>query len=573
MVTLDFKTLTVPVGILRILEVVFTCITFSVVASVGRGLDSFWIWCMFTWCFCFSVTLIILVLEFTSLSSKLPISWNDFTTAFAMLATLMVLTASLLYSIFFTCNVCGRQIGASVLSFLTFILYAVEVGLTRAKPGEISGFLSTVPGLLKVLEAFVACIIFICVDFLNYSSFPGLQWCVAVYSICFIFSLLIIILTVGRLLSRFPAPFSKVLTVCNVLAVLMYITAAIIWPFYCFKDNPRPSSCPVNCGWNLLVVVCFMTFFNLIAYIVDTVYSFKLVFFTTHPGAAMLYMNLKSITHPVGILRILAAIISCMCFSLVASVKPDSSPYWGWCMFTWVFCFFFTLLILILEFTTINTKVPFAWEDFTAAFAILSSVMCLCASIMYPTFFACNTCYRQIGASVVSWVCFAVYVAEVVLTRLRPSGQNSGFLSTLPGIMKMLESFFACLIFLSLESGHYSGTQYAPALNWCVAVYSLCFIFAITIILLTLGNLTIYFPFSFDKVLIVYNVLATVMYITAMVVWPLYSFHNNKRPVGCGRPCSWDKLVLITVMTIFNSVVYLLDSIYSILLVFFLSNE
>ncbi|MEQ2236202.1 hypothetical protein ILYODFUR_010119 [Ilyodon furcidens] len=177
----------------------------------------------------------------------------------------------------------------------------------------------------------------------------------------------------------------------------------------------------------------------------------------------MVYVNLKSITQPVGIIRIMAVIITCMCFSLMASVKPDSSPYWGWCMFTWIFCCFFTLLILILEFTTVSTKVPFAWEDFTAAFAILSSVLCLCASIMYPTFFSCSTCYRQIGASVVSWICFALYFAEVVLTRLRPSGQNSGFLSTVPGIMKMLESFFACLIFLSLESGQYSGS---PALNW-----------------------------------------------------------------------------------------------------------
>uniref|UniRef100_A0A3Q2QPR9 MARVEL domain-containing protein n=1 Tax=Fundulus heteroclitus TaxID=8078 RepID=A0A3Q2QPR9_FUNHE len=258
-----------------------------------------------------------------------------------------------------------------------------------------------------------------------------------------------------------------------------------------------------------------------------------------------------------------------MCFSLVATVKPDSSPYWGWCMFTWVFCFFFTLLILILEFTTVSTKMPFAWEDFTAAFAILSSVLCLCASIMYPTFYACNTCYRQIGASVVSWMCFGVYVAEVVLTRLHPSGQDNGFLSTPPGIMKMLESFLACLIFLSLESAQYSGN---PALNWCVAVYSLCFIFGIAIILITLGNLTVYFPFSFENVAIVYNVLAATMYITAMVIWPLYSFHN-KRPVNCGRLCSWDKLVLITVMTVFNSIVYILDSIYSILRVFVFRNE
>lgn len=90
MVTLDVKTLTTPVGIIRILEVFLTCLTFSLVASVGHSTHSFWVWCMFVWCLCFLVTFLILVLEFTSLSTKLPISWGDFTTAFAMLATLMV---------------------------------------------------------------------------------------------------------------------------------------------------------------------------------------------------------------------------------------------------------------------------------------------------------------------------------------------------------------------------------------------------------------------------------------------------------------------------------------------------
>ncbi|XP_071383972.1 myeloid-associated differentiation marker homolog [Centroberyx affinis] len=278
MVTLDFGTLTVPVGIVRMMEVVLTCISFSLVASGAHSTNSFWTWCMFTWCFCFCLTLLILFLEFTHLNTKVPIAWDDFTTAFAMLATLMVLAASIIYPTFFTCSSCGKPIGATVTSCLAFILYATEVGLTRAKPGEISGFLTTVPGLLKVLEAFVACIIFTCLDHSQYSKFPGLNWCVAVYSMCFIFALLVITFTIGRLLALFPAPFDKVLTCCNVLAVLMYMTAVVIWPVYSFQNNPRPNHCSPICQWDNLVVISFMTCFNLIAYIVDTVYSVRLVF-------------------------------------------------------------------------------------------------------------------------------------------------------------------------------------------------------------------------------------------------------------------------------------------------------
>lgn len=284
MVTLDFKACTVPVGIVRVLEVIFTCITFSLVGTMlGSLYDAFWSWCMFTWCFCFTFTVLILFFEFTTFNTRLPISWEDFTCAFAMLATLMILATSVIYSVNFTCSSCSKQIGASVCSWVAFLLYTIEVGLTRAKPGEISGFLSTVPGLLKVLEAFVACIIFICLDSKVYTRYAGLQWCVAVYCICFIFAILIILFTIGRLLALFPAPFDKVSTFVNVLAVLMYITAVVIWPVYSFKNNPRPDYCNYfyNCSWNRLVVISFMTCVNLIAYIVDTIYSVRLVFFVS----------------------------------------------------------------------------------------------------------------------------------------------------------------------------------------------------------------------------------------------------------------------------------------------------
>ncbi|XP_065133675.2 myeloid-associated differentiation marker homolog [Paramisgurnus dabryanus] len=277
MVTLNIKSLTTPVGIVRIFEFVLTCITFSLVASQGHRNSSFWAWCMFTWCFCCFMTLLIIILEFTSLTNKVPISWDDFTAAFAMLATLMVMAASVIYPKFYVCSTCAHGIVATVMSCLSFILYAVEVGLTRAKPGEISGFLSTVPGLLKVVEAFVSCIIFISLDSNFYSYFPGLQWCVAVYSICFIVSLLIILLTICRLLARCPFPFDKCLTGYNVLAVMMYMTAVVMWPLYSFRDNPRPTVCN-PCYWDNLVVVSVMTCINLIVYIVDTVYSVRLVF-------------------------------------------------------------------------------------------------------------------------------------------------------------------------------------------------------------------------------------------------------------------------------------------------------
>ncbi|XP_029363873.1 myeloid-associated differentiation marker-like [Echeneis naucrates] len=280
----------------------------------------------------------------------------------------------------------------------------------------------------------------------------------------------------------------------------------------------------------------------------------------------MAYVGLRSLTQPVGIMRILAVIVTCMSFVLVATVGPKTSSYWAWCMFTWVFCFVSTLLILILEFANIHIKVLFAWDDITVAFAILASLMCFSTSIIYPTLFTCNTCHLEIGASVVSWLCFGAYASEVALRFLRPSGQSNGFLSTLPGIMKLLETFIACLIFTSLETSQYFNF---PGLQWCVAVYSLCFSICIIIILLSIGQMSSSFPFSYDKLVTFYNILAAVLYGTTMVIWPLYSLSKS----NCGHQCSKDKRMVVTFMTIFNFIVYTLDTIYSIRLVFFVNRE
>lgn len=241
---------------------------------------------MFAWCFSFAVTFLILALELTGLHGNIPISWEDFTTSFAMLATLLNLTASIIYpSVFLPTGnreIEDHQIAATAMSCLCFIAYAVEVGLTRARPGEISGFLKTVPGLLKVLEAFIACIIFVLVED-TYRANSGRQWCMAVYCICFIVTLLIIILTIAQLIARMPFPFERFLTVYSLLAVLMYITVAIVWPIFCFSpsygQSTRPSGCRRgHCYWDNQVIATVLTYVNLVVYIVDLVYSARLVF-------------------------------------------------------------------------------------------------------------------------------------------------------------------------------------------------------------------------------------------------------------------------------------------------------
>ncbi|NXC22739.1 MYADM protein, partial [Corythaeola cristata] len=279
--TVNLRAVTSWVGIARLFAVVLSCVAFSLVASTRAFGGPYGTWCMFTWCFCFTVTLLVLVLELLELYPKLPLSWDDFTSAFAMLAALMVFTASVVFPSTFisspcSSSKCARQAVATTASCLCFLAYALEVGLTRAKPGDISSFLSSVPGLLKVFEAYVACLIFSLLD--TYSSEAGLRWCVAVYSICFIITFLIIIFTIGRCLAYMPFPLEKMLVGYNALALAMYLTATVLWPLYSFRGQTRPSSCGRSCWWDRHLGITFLTIFNLIAYLVDLVYSTKMVF-------------------------------------------------------------------------------------------------------------------------------------------------------------------------------------------------------------------------------------------------------------------------------------------------------
>ncbi|XP_066484053.1 myeloid-associated differentiation marker [Tiliqua scincoides] len=281
--------LTSHLGIIRLLEAIFTCVAFSLVVHTGYWHTRNGEWCMFSWCFCFAITIIILFVEFFGFQHRMPVSWKNFPITFAMFATLMCLSASIIYPVSFIQNQNlsnkerGYRISATVFSCLAFVAYSVEVTMTKAKPGEVTGYMATVPGLLKVVETFVACIIFVLIsDPPSYENPEAVQWCMAVYCICFILSLVVIILCIGECTGWLPCPFNKFLSGYTLLAVLMYATATIIWPIFKFDSKhggqpSRPSRQPFN-SWDKLVAIAVLTAINLLLYLADLVYSARLIF-------------------------------------------------------------------------------------------------------------------------------------------------------------------------------------------------------------------------------------------------------------------------------------------------------
>ncbi|XP_024838073.1 myeloid-associated differentiation marker [Bos taurus] len=150
---------------------------------------------------------------------------------------------------------------------------------------ETSCCVLTMPGLLKVLETFMAGFIFICI--INTSLYlhqPALEWCVAVYSICFIPAALAILLNLGKWQCRLPSLYPIFQLVLSLLSVLLYVSALVLWPLYQFNEQfgrqPHRSSDMgrINglnydmCFWDQRLAVTLLTAINLLVYASDLVY-------------------------------------------------------------------------------------------------------------------------------------------------------------------------------------------------------------------------------------------------------------------------------------------------------------
>ncbi|XP_038587989.1 myeloid-associated differentiation marker homolog [Micropterus salmoides] len=267
----------------RLAALVFTCVAFSVAAhgawvhNVSMG-D----WCIFCWAFSFTCTLLVLLVEQFGLQARAPVSWSNFPITIACYATFLCLSASVIFPVFFIKNqrlndeVRGYRITSTVFSCLATVAYMGEVSLSKARPGEVAGYMATAPGLLKVSQTFVACVIFILVsEPVSYNHHAALKWCMAVYCICFIVSMAVVVMCVGECTGLLPISFPKFLSIYGILAVIMYLSATIIWPVFQFEKQYRYGGQDSK-----LITVSVLTALNFLLYLADLAYSARLVFVT-----------------------------------------------------------------------------------------------------------------------------------------------------------------------------------------------------------------------------------------------------------------------------------------------------
>ncbi|XP_036797715.1 myeloid-associated differentiation marker-like protein 2 [Oncorhynchus mykiss] len=291
-----------PLGAARMLQLLLGCTIIALVAHSAGYNHAYGIYCMFVWCFCFAMTLLVFTMDVTRLPCCMPISWDNLTVAFAMLATLMYVAASVVYPVYFLrsqcsksdggCEVRNYRIAVTVCSSFCCFAYAAEVFLTRAKPGHVVGYMATMSGLLKVVQAFVACIIFgALANGSEYNRHIPTHYCVVVYSLCFSITVVVIAVTVSGKASALPLrfPFDRFVIIYTFLATLLYLSAALVWPIFSFDRKygtpGRPNGCPwENCPWDSKLVVAVFTHVNMVLYFSDLIYSQR-IRFVSHSAA------------------------------------------------------------------------------------------------------------------------------------------------------------------------------------------------------------------------------------------------------------------------------------------------
>ena len=265
-------------------------------------------------------------------------------------------------------------------------------------------------------------------------------------------------------------------------------------------------------------------------------------------------------------LRVPQLLSTCVAFSLVADMGILRGDIGNWFMSFWCICFIVTLFIVIIELNDLQPCFPFYWYNFPVTFACYAALICLSASIICSVTYVQFLPYgpewdRAVTATAFSCITSVLYAIEMAgMWNFYKLKEIPCYLHTVPSLLNVPETFVAGVIFAFLSNT--SLYLHQPALVWCVAVYTICFISEAVTILLNLGKWEDRLPIPFPICQLVLTVFSVLLYISALVLWPLYQFYEELGGLpqrssdgSCvdGLMCAWDQRLADRKSTRLNS--------------------
>ncbi|XP_063331576.1 myeloid-associated differentiation marker-like [Pelmatolapia mariae] len=282
-IVLEARDFTSPLFLVRTLEVLTTCTAFSLVASVEHN-NTIWnrtfrIFCMFIWCFFFTFTLLIHILSIIQFHSLIRVSWKNLTMTVAVLGALMTFSTSVIFPwmVMDHNGELPRPVAAAVASGLTFLAYTSESIVLRTQAHEQRGYMSTMPGLLKIIQLWGGCMIIPPVVEMVHELRNGVEWQLSVsgvsYGVCILMSLITLVVILGDFAGRCLLPFDRFLAGFSLIGVLLYMLATVI----CFTKILQLNENKNAITQQLVIMETVISSITLLAYTVDLAFSIKLL--------------------------------------------------------------------------------------------------------------------------------------------------------------------------------------------------------------------------------------------------------------------------------------------------------
>lgn len=268
-----------------------------------------------------------------------------------------------------------------------------------------------------------------------------------------------------------------------------------------------------------------------------------------------------------GILRLLEIIFSALPFIIVIFRGRMVSPWGVWCEFVWVFCIIVPVFITVMEaklwHILLAAFLP-DWADLTCGLTILCAVTVSSATIIFAAVFVCLSCIVDILCFIFSLVDTAVFLCDAVMQK---KTFPSGYLSSLRGILRTAEAFIACII-LTAATDHFVNGEWAYhpfGLICCIIVFAVCLLVTVVIMVLNLLKLLqCLLPFGLSMMDFVFNIVAVLLYLLAVIFWPVFGYKRHEyNPYICEK-CSYADLNTVTIGAIVNLVLYIVDLVLSL---------
>ncbi|XP_076155145.1 myeloid-associated differentiation marker-like protein 2 [Alosa pseudoharengus] len=274
-------------------------------------------------------------------------------------------------------------------------------------------------------------------------------------------------------------------------------------------------------------------------------------------------------------IRVVEILLCALAVFIAILQKGEIQPYSVWCEFVWAFAFIVAMVILVLEVLKLELVVAVflqhSWADLATGLTLVCAAMLLTASIIYPMrVMHCTMCFLEVVCTIVSCLATLLFLVDGVMTKKEMS---SGYLTAVCGVLRFTEALLASLLFITFASYFLSVTTGVPwALGWCVLVYIVCFVLSVLMMMFNLVKL-LNALVCVDKLEVVFNIVAVVLYITAIILWPIYGkqdYYNYMKwdtdmRIVLNYGYHYIDLMLVLVLTAVNLVLYIVDMILSLL--------